>query len=45
VYANVSRTQVTSALGEIQKNPANAAKYLRDPEIAGIVQELQQYLR
>ena len=37
--------KVSAALADIQRNPASAAKYLNDPEIAGIVGELQQYLR
>jgi hypothetical protein len=36
---------VAAALADIQRNPANAAKYMRDPEIAGIIQDLQRYLR
>ena len=37
--------KVSAALADIQRNPASAAKYLNDPEIASIVAELQQYLR
>jgi hypothetical protein len=37
--------KVSAALADIQRNPASVAKYLNDPEIAGIVGELQQYLR
>ena len=37
--------KVAAALADIQTNPANATKYMSDPELASIVSELQQYLR
>jgi len=37
--------KVAAALADIQRNPASAATYLNDPEISGIIRELQQYLR
>jgi hypothetical protein len=36
---------VAAALADIQKNPANASKYMSDPEISKIINDLQQYLR
>lgn len=45
VQKAMQNPKVSAALAEIQRNPASAAKYLGDPEISGIIRELQQYLR